>query len=575
MMTSKERVMTVLAGEIPDRVPWIENYISNEVAAGLRRNDDFDISIYPAQCRVPPDVRDHIPIDNLTWNFSPTRFTKIVKSGRQDIITDGLIKTTDDLKLLDTMPDPDSEELYRPAEEFIARFGSDAALFATVRTGVSNTYLSMGIEYFSTCLIRDPDLVKEVLERFCDWTLRVVKNARELPFDLFWVPDDLGFTNAPMMSMEHFREFCVPVMTKTFAAFDRPSVYHSDGNILPLLDEIIAMGPVAVANMEPGPMDIEQVKRDFGDRITLIGNIDLHYTLPQGTPEETRAETQRRIQVLGQGGRYILASANSLPDYVKPDNVRAMAATLLEHGFYPLAEPDEVDSGTTAVARPEAAKKSDPVQDGLFEAVKADLFDGNEAEIENHVRELLDKGIDAEEIMERGLVAAMDVVGEQFGTGELFIPEVLLSARVMNTAIKMLEPHLARKTGAGKGKILLGTVEGDMHSIGKNMVATMMRGAGYDVLDLGTNIPKEEFASTVAEYKPDVLGLSSLLTSTMPGMKQVIEALDAASLRNRVKIIIGGAPVNEKYAEIIGADGYATNAGEAVALIKRLMGDAA
>ncbi len=168
--------------------------------------------------------------------------------------------------------------------------------------------------------------------------------------------------------------------------------------------------------------------------------------------------------------------------------------------------------------------------------------------------------------------ALLEQIGERFKTGDVFIPEVLLSARAMNSAMEILEPHLAEKEKDASEKILIGTVQGDMHDIGKNMVSIMLRGVGFEVKDIGINVDKEEFVRQVKEYKPHILALSALLTTTMPEMKNVIEALKAEGIREGLKIIVGGAPVNLRYAEEIGADGYASDAGEAVTVAKSLLG---
>ncbi|MBM4324994.1 MAG: hypothetical protein FJ115_15670 [Deltaproteobacteria bacterium] len=341
-MISRERVLAVLAGKIPDRVPWIENYISNEVVAGLLGHSNFLHSTYsqkietPGMIRISPEVRKVIPLDNISYDLAPPRFVKTQEVSGHQIVIGGQIKTKDDLKFLNTLPDADDESLYRPAEDYLSQFKEDSAAIATIRTGISNTYLSMGIDHFCISIILEPNLVHEILHVFSDWTLRVVKNLQQLPFDLFFVPDDIGLSTSPMISPGAFRQFCIPVMKKVFDAIKLPIIYHSDGNILPLMEDIINLGISGIGNIEPGPMDIEQLKKDFGERITLVGNIDLQYTLTQGTPEETRNEVKRRIKVIGQGGRYIVASSNTLPNYVKPENVRAMGEALLEYGLYPL-----------------------------------------------------------------------------------------------------------------------------------------------------------------------------------------------------------------------------------------------
>src|SRR5581483_5195538 len=206
-----------------------------------------------------------------------------------------------------------------------------------------------------------------------------------------------------------------------------------------------------------------------------------------------------------------------------------------------------------------------------FAKVRQDVLDGNNAGIETDVMALVKQGIPAAEILDRGLIAAMDVIGKQFTSGEAFIPEVLLSARAMNRAVEALGPHLASQGEGQRGKVLIGTVAGDMHDIGKNMVVTMLKGVGFEVKDLGINVPRETFVKEVSEYRPDILGLSALLTTTMTEMRSVIQVLDEHELRRHCKVIVGGAPVSEPFAHEIGADGWAADAVAAVALAKQLI----
>jgi 5-methyltetrahydrofolate--homocysteine methyltransferase len=210
-------------------------------------------------------------------------------------------------------------------------------------------------------------------------------------------------------------------------------------------------------------------------------------------------------------------------------------------------------------------------EDKAFQTIQDDILNGNHTEIKDHVKEILDKGTNAQDILKRGMISVMEVIGEKFKVGDVFIPEVLLSARAMNEALTVLEPYLASEKKEASRKVLMGTVRGDMHDIGKNMVITMLRGVGFETHDMGVNVPTEKIVEQVLEYKPDILGLSALLTTTMPEMRKVIDALKARGLRNNVQVMVGGAPVNEKFAKDIGADGYAPDAGEAVNLAKNLM----
>lgn len=187
------------------------------------------------------------------------------------------------------------------------------------------------------------------------------------------------------------------------------------------------------------------------------------------------------------------------------------------------------------------------------------------------IQYLLNQGFEASDILNNGMLPAMEVIGVKFTHGTVFIPEVLLSARAMNEGLKVLEPLLAGDSNKAGAKIMLGTVRGDLHDIGKNMVLTMLKGLGFDTIDLGVNVKVGDFVSRVGEQQPAILGLSALLTTTMSQIKDVMDALTEAGLRDQVKVMIGGAPVNQKFADEVGADGYAADAGDAVTLAKALL----
>ncbi len=165
----------------------------------------------------------------------------------------------------------------------------------------------------------------------------------------------------------------------------------------------------------------------------------------------------------------------------------------------------------------------------------------------------------------------MNVVGEKFKKNEMYIPEVILAARCMKSSMEMLKPILAVKNVKGLGTIVIGTVRGDLHDIGKNLVTMMLEGAGFEVVDLGVDVPEERFLEMVKERQPNILGLSALLTTTLPAMKEVIKTLEGSGLRDKVKVMVGGAPVTEEFAARIGADGYARDAGSAVDKAKELL----
>jgi 5-methyltetrahydrofolate--homocysteine methyltransferase len=208
--------------------------------------------------------------------------------------------------------------------------------------------------------------------------------------------------------------------------------------------------------------------------------------------------------------------------------------------------------------------------DELFEKMAEVLIAGKEAEVKNLTQEALDKGASARDILDKGLLAGMDVVGQRFKAGDMFIPEVLLCARCMHGAMDILNPFLSEADAAGVGTYVIGTVEGDLHDIGKNLVSMMLQGAGFQVVDLGTNITAQQFVEAVKEHKPDILGMSALLTTTMPRMEETIQALKEAGLRDQVKIMAGGAPVTQDFVDKIGGDAYGANAASATEKAKEL-----
>ncbi len=206
------------------------------------------------------------------------------------------------------------------------------------------------------------------------------------------------------------------------------------------------------------------------------------------------------------------------------------------------------------------------------EKIKEVIIEGRHKEIESLVRNICETGISLDTVIQEGLIAAMDVVGRKFGAGEIFVPEMMVSAMTMKLGLNVVKPLLAGKDGAAKGTILMGTVKGDLHDIGKNIVVMMLEGAGFHVIDLGVDLDVEKVVTKVAEIRPQVLGLSTLLTTTMPEMKRLIEELRARGLRERVKVMVGGAPVDAAFAEKIGADGYGKDAAQAMALARSFVG---
>ena len=208
----------------------------------------------------------------------------------------------------------------------------------------------------------------------------------------------------------------------------------------------------------------------------------------------------------------------------------------------------------------------------VLQIIASKLYNGENEKIGELVQQALDQSIAAKKILNDALIAGMDEVGKNFKSGDLFLPEVLLAARAMYAGMDVLQPLLAESDISVAGKYVIGTVKGDLHDIGKNLVKMMLDGAGFETIDLGTDVQPETFVETVRKHQPKIIGMSALLTTTMVQMKTVIEALVEAELRDSVKIMVGGAPITPAFAEQIGADAYAPDAGTAVDIARSLTG---
>jgi 5-methyltetrahydrofolate--homocysteine methyltransferase len=209
----------------------------------------------------------------------------------------------------------------------------------------------------------------------------------------------------------------------------------------------------------------------------------------------------------------------------------------------------------------------EPVISEIFEAI----LEGQQKKAIEKVNQALAENVDPSVILNEGMVKAMAEVGRLFEEGEYFVPEMLIAARAMQSGLAILKPHLAQADVKSSGKVVAGTVKGDLHDIGKNLVAMMLEGAAFEIVDLGSDVSPDKFVEAVRSTGADIVAMSALLTTTMPNMKTTIEALETAGLRDKVKVIVGGAPLTPEYAKQIGADGYAADASRAVALAKSLI----
>jgi len=210
----------------------------------------------------------------------------------------------------------------------------------------------------------------------------------------------------------------------------------------------------------------------------------------------------------------------------------------------------------------------------LYERISTAIMEGDPEKTAQLVQKCLDQGTTAKEVLDNAMVVGMGEVGVRFKAGDMFVPEVLMSADAMQAGLHVLRPHLVASGVKLIGKIVMGTVKGDLHDIGKNLVNMMCEGAGFEIIDIGFNADPEKFVEAIKEHQPDVVGMSAMLTTTMRAMAHTVKAVEEAGLRDRVKIMVGGAPVDAAFAERIGADGYGSNAPSGTDLAKKFVGAA-
>ena len=250
--------------------------------------------------------------------------------GSPVLVGDGLVKTRRDFEQVFRLPSPTDRRFVAAAREFIAH-KEDYCACACVRLGIGATLLSMGIEAFSYAMADDPQLIQDVHDAYADWTAAVVPVLEEIGFDVIWAFDDVAFNSGPMFSPAFYREHILPKERAVVATFTRPLITHSDGNMTPLLDAWLELGQQAIHPIQPDVMDIHFVKRQYGRRVALVGNIFMA-NLVHSTPTQIEAEVRDRIESVGAGGGYVISSSNSLTDNMKPENVLAMRDAIRKYG---------------------------------------------------------------------------------------------------------------------------------------------------------------------------------------------------------------------------------------------------
>ena len=346
-MTPRQRVIAALTGEVHDRVPYMELYIDEHFARRLLRLTPTDTptpmsGTSPVTCAYfggnsydPLNLLKVLDLDGLLMSIQPKIYFKTCLVDGSYFVKGGTIHTRADLKLID-LPDPDLPEIYEPVRRFIDRFHPMGyAIGCFINLGSDPVVLSMGWDYFCYALYDDPELVNTMFDIYSKWYARAVKHICDLGFDFIWAGDDIAFNSGPMISPDTFRHYFLPHYQRVAREITIPWIFHTDGNFLPLLEDLLSLGMDALHPIEPAAVDIVEVKEKVCGRVSLVGNIDIN-VLSNGTPEEIRNLTRSTIRAAAGDGRFILSSSNAITRSCQVENVLAMTTACRQFGKYPI-----------------------------------------------------------------------------------------------------------------------------------------------------------------------------------------------------------------------------------------------
>ena len=337
-MTSRERVTIAFQHQEPDRLPWCELLVDPFLVTKLLgwgpQNQTFSLEDQQYTADESRQVADTLGLDNLSYILrAPVYAEKHQGQDGRLFYGEGLIRSRADLSMIQ-LPDPRKAEFWAPVERFVQEKGDFSAWLVT-RMGIMPAMLGMGTTGFSLALFDDRPLVEEIFDIYLEWTCLVAEHAAHIGFDAFVTTDDVAFGSSTFFSPKVFRELCMDRLRELETHLTIPWVFHSDGNMMPFMKDLVTLQIAAFHPMESGAMDPRETKRLYGGRLCLMGNVNLN-TLGAGTPEEVEMEVKGLIRDLGPGGGYIMASGNSLAGYLVPENVLAMRDAIRKYGAYPI-----------------------------------------------------------------------------------------------------------------------------------------------------------------------------------------------------------------------------------------------
>jgi corrinoid protein of di/trimethylamine methyltransferase len=438
----------------------------------------------------------------------------------------------------------------------------------------------IGLEDTMKLVHQDRDFIEEVLEISTEYLVRFCQAAVDNGVDFIWSADDVAFKTGLLVPPKVLKEIWAPRLKRIHEPAlnaGKPVMFHSDGNISDLMPMLLDAGVDCVHPLDPYGIDYGEFKKKYGAAVCMSGNIDIEYPLAHGTPEEVREDVRKHMEVMKPGGGYVCGSSHSIVNYIPHENFIAMLNAIHSFGVYEDKQWVVAESPARVVAeqREEKIREEDlleQIQSERYKRLFDQVYRGDQAGIGVTVEAALAEGTDPMELIAEALTPAIKAVGDKFSTGEMFLPELLMAASAMQEAMKGITPLLKeREDVVSKGRVVIGTIKGDLHDIGKNIVRALLEGNGFEVVDIGIDNPPESFVEAVKKHEPEVVGYSGLLTTTLAGIPDQIAALKEAGLREKVRTIVGGAPVTPEFAERNGVDYYGKDANQAVKVIEQAL----
>jgi len=440
----------------------------------------------------------------------------------------------------------------------------------------------IGLEDCMTLVYRDRDFIEELLEISTGFWVKFVKRSLEEGVDFIWVADDVAFKTGLFLPPKIMKEMWLPCLKRIIepaVSAGTPVMFHSDGKIDAIVPWLVDIGVDCINPMDPYGIDYPEYKKKFGDIVCLAGNIDIEFPLAHGRPEDVEKDVKEHMDVLKPGGGYVASSSHSIVNYIPHENFQAMINAIHRYGYY----DDErlwTFAGASAAVQEKPVEREAPeavdYRVGITKEIFQEIFDGVYSGVQEKIQGLIERALKEGhkpiEIINKAMTPAIREVGDEFSTGELFLPDLLLAAHTMQEAMKVLTPLMEESQEIlSRGKVLMGTIKGDLHDIGKNLVLALLRGNGFEVIDIGIDNAPGAFVEAIKAHHPDVVGYSGLLTTTLGGMPDQMEALKKEGLRDKVLTIVGGAPVTNDFAERNGIDLYGKDANEAVKVIEKAL----